>query len=202
MTRMQLLRTRRRLERVERGTALLRRKREALVTSLFALARPAADARVRIAERSRTAYPALLAALGLHGRAGLKTMSWPARVIEVDLEPGTTWGVVMTTITGQPKIRRSVAARGTAPALSGPAAGSAAAAFEELSELLLDAAPREMLIRRLGAALAQTSRQVHTLERRLAPSLENDMSRIQAALDERERDAMVQMRHLMRRRIP
>lgn len=200
LTRMQLLRSRRRLERVTRGTALLRRKREALVGTLFDLARPAADARVMISDRGREAYAALLAAFGTQGRAGLRAMSWPAREVEVDIEPGSVWGVVMTTITGRPKLRRTPAARGAAPALSGPAAAAAARAFESLAELLLEAAPREMLIRRLGAALAQTSRQVHTLERRLAPALRAEMTRIQGALDERERDAAVQLRHLLRRR--
>ena len=49
-TRMNLLRAARRLGQVTRGVGLLRRKREALVTELFKLARPAADARALIAD--------------------------------------------------------------------------------------------------------------------------------------------------------
>jgi len=61
-TRQNLIGLERRLERVAKGTALLRRKREALVAELFRLARPAATARVSIAERAATAYPLLLGA--------------------------------------------------------------------------------------------------------------------------------------------
>lgn len=201
-TRMQLIRSRRQLDRTTRATTLLRRKREALVSELFKLARPAADARAQIDACSRRAYPALLAALAAQGHAGLRAMSWPARDLRVELQPGAVWGVVMTRITERPPLVRSAAARGTSPGLSGAAAIHAARTFEELGELLLDAAPREMLMRRLGAALAQTSRQVHTLERRLAPRVRHEIRRVQAALDERERDARIQLSHLRRRSTP
>ena len=76
----------------------------------------------------------------------------------------------------------------------------AATEFERLTELLLDAAPREMLIRRLGEALSQTSRQVNTLERRVAPELRRDMAGVRRTLDEREREERLRLKHLLRRR--
>ena len=80
-TRQNLLATTRRLERVVRGTGLLRRKREALVTELFRLARPAAELRRTIAERAEAAWPALLDALGEEGESGLRALGWPARMV-------------------------------------------------------------------------------------------------------------------------
>ena len=195
-TRMNLLRTARRMDRVTRGIALLRRKREALVTELFGLARPAADARAEIAKSSRRAYPALLAAFALHGRAGLRALGWPARDLTVEVEPGTIWGIPVSRITSRPPLVRTLAARGTAPGLTGPAAVAATAEFERLADLLLDAAPREMLIRRLGEALAQTSRQVNTLERRLAPALRAAVTGMRRTLDEREREERLRLKHL------
>ncbi|HLZ44812.1 MAG TPA: V-type ATP synthase subunit D [Gemmatimonadales bacterium] len=56
-----------------------------------------------------------------------------------------------------------------------------------------------MLIRRLGQALAQTSRQVNTLERRLAPVLRGTVTRIRRALDEREREERLRLKRLKRR---
>jgi hypothetical protein len=53
-----------------------------------------------------------------------------------------------------------------------------------LADLLLEAAPREMLLQRLGGALAQTSRQVNTLERRIAPELKSRVAAILRTLDE------------------
>jgi len=199
-TRMNLLRAARRLARVRKGVELLRRKREALVTELFKLARPAADARVRIDTETRRAYPALLRALSMHGRAALRALGWPGREVNVEMEAGSVWGIAVATIIHKPPLARTLAARGTAPGSTGPAAAEAAARFEALAELLLEAAPREMLLRRLGQALAQTSRQVNTLEQRLAPGLEGQMTQVRRTLEEREREERLRLRHLLRRR--
>lgn len=193
---MNLLRAARRLAQVTRGTGLLRRKREALVAELFRLARPAADARGEITRATARAYPLLLGGLALHGRAGLRAIAWPGRDVALEIEPGSLWGIVVSRITARPPLVRTVAARGAAPALTGPAAGGASAEFERLADLLLDAAPREMLIRRLGEALAQTSRQVNMLERRLAPALRTEVTGMRRTLDEREREERLRLKRL------
>jgi V/A-type H+-transporting ATPase subunit D len=198
-TRLGLLRAARRLERVTRGAGLLRRKREALVSALFKLARPAAEARRQIDEGARRSYELLLRALAVHGRSDLLAMAFPLRDVEVEIEAGQVWGVPVASITSRPPIARTVRARGVAPGSAGPAAVAAADGFERLSELLLDAATREMLMRRLGEALSQTSRQVHTLERRVKPLLESQMTVVRRTLEEREREEHLRLKHLSRR---
>jgi V/A-type H+-transporting ATPase subunit D len=198
-TRMNLIRAARRLTQVGKGVELLRRKREALVGELFRLARPAADARTQIELATQHAYPALLGALATHGLAGLRPLGWPAREIALQMEPGSVWGIAVSTIVRRPPLARTLGARGTAPGSTGPAAARAAAEFERLTELLLDAAAREMLIRRLGEALSQTSRQVNTLERRVAPELRGDMVAVRRVLEEREREERLRLKHLLRR---
>jgi V/A-type H+-transporting ATPase subunit D len=199
-TRLNLIRAERRLERVRKGAALLRRKREALVTELFKLARPAADQRRQIEEGSRRGYQLLLGALAVHGRAGVRSIAWPDRDFGVEIRSAQVWGVPVASIISRPPLTRTVGARGTAPGSAGPTTAAAAAEFERLAELLLDAATREMLIRRLGEALSQTSRQVHTLERRLAPSLISQMGTVRRTLEEREREEHLRLKHLSRRR--
>ena len=199
-TRLNLLRSRRRLERLTRGADLLRRKREALVAELFRLARPATDARTQIAEAAREAYLSLIPALAEHGATGLRAIGWPMREYPIALAPGTVWGVVVSRIVSRPPVPRTLGARGTAPVTTGARTIRTANAFEQLTELLLDAAPREMLLRRIGEALAQTSRQVHTLERRVSPRLERDISRVRRVLDEREREERLRLAGLLRRR--
>jgi vacuolar-type H+-ATPase subunit D/Vma8 len=83
--------------------------------------------------------------------------------------------------------------------MTGPATVRAAGEFERLAELLLDAAPREMLIRRLGEALSQTSRQVNTLERRVAPGLRAQLASVRRSLDEREREERHRLKQLLGR---
>jgi vacuolar-type H+-ATPase subunit D/Vma8 len=80
------------------------------------------------------------------------------------------------------------------------AAAAAAREFELLADLLLDAAPREMLLRRLGEAVSQTSRQVNTLELRVAPGLSAQLDAIRRTLDEREREERLRLKHLMSRK--
>jgi V/A-type H+-transporting ATPase subunit D len=195
-TRMNLLRAARRLDRVAHGVALLRRKREALVVRLFGLARPAADARAQIADRTRRAYAALLPALARHGRDGLRAVGWPTRELAVTVEPASIWGIPVSTIGAHATLARTLAARGMAPGGIGAATVAAAGEFEALTELLLDAAPREALLRRLGEALARTSRQVNTLERRVGPGLRGQIAAVQGTLDEREREEHLRLKHL------
>ena len=186
-TRQNLLGLVRRLERVAKGTGLLRRKREALAAELFRLARPATDLRVAIANRAATAYPALLSLLAEAGYGDARALGWPGRELRAELRSTQVWGMAVSEILRRPPVRRTLGARGTGPGV-GPVAHDAAAAFEELTDLLLDAANRETLLRRLGEALARTSRQVNTLERSVGPTLERPLAGIRRALDERERE--------------
>ena len=199
-TRQNLLRSRRRLERVAKGVNLLRRKREALVAELFRIARPAADLRVSIGNHAAHAYPALLAALAGEGNAGLRAIGWPWREVSVEMRPAQVWGIPIAEILARPPIQRSLAARGTPPGSTGTAPVTAATEFEQLIELLLDAANRETLIRRLGEAVSRTSRQVNTLERRIGPDLDHRITLIRRALDEREREEHLRLSRLQRQR--
>ncbi len=199
-TRQNLLGLEHRLERVAKGTALLRRKREALVAELFRLARPAANARISIAERAATAYPLLLGALAEPGYTGLRALAWPGRELLVEIQAAQVWGIPVSELLRRPPIRRTLAARATPPPSIGPVAAATTTAFEELTELLLDAANREALLRRLAEALSRTSRQVNTLEQRLGPELEAQRAGIRRTLDEREREEHLRLQRLLRQK--
>lgn len=199
-TRQNLLATSRQLDRVARGTGLLRRKREALVTELFRLARPAASLRRAITARADTAWPLLHDALGSDGAAGLRALGWPARELGVEVRAGQVWGIAVADITSRGPVRRTLEARAMPPGSVSPGAIGTAEAFEELTDLLLEAAGREGLLRRLGEALQRTSRQVNALEQRLAPGLASRVASIRRTLDEREREERVRLERLLRRR--
>jgi vacuolar-type H+-ATPase subunit D/Vma8 len=78
--------------------------------------------------------------------------------------------------------------------MTGPAAARAAACFERLTALLLEAAPREQRVRRLGDAVARTSRQMRTLEQRVAPRLERQIMKVRRQLEEREREDRIRLK--------
>lgn len=197
-TRSALVLGQRRAARFAKGAQLLRRKREALVTELLRLARPTSAARTRIAERTDVACRVLVRALAVHGRSGLHSLGWPSREVSMEIRASQVWGVTVHDLAGRDPVRRSLAARGTAPGMAGPAA-LAADEFEILADLLLDAAPRELVLRRLGGALAQTTRQVNTLEHRVTPALETRLRGIRRALEEREREEHTRLIWLTRK---
>lgn len=199
-TRLNLLRSRRRLERVREGADLLKRKREALVRELLSHAKPAVDDRERVGRAAAAAYPALVEALGQEGSPGLLASAEPARDVSLTMKSIQVWGLSVGSVTAVPQIERTLEARGTAPGRTSAAAIEAAQAFEVLTRLLLEAAPREVLLRRLGHAVAQTSRQVRALERRVEPSLSAAVSTMTTLLDEREREEHLRLRHFLRRR--
>jgi V/A-type H+/Na+-transporting ATPase subunit D len=198
-TRINLLRLKRQLAQVDRGTSLLRRKREALVSELFRIARPAVDARAAISTRLGEAYEVLLSALSDRGAAELRTVAWPGREIPLEVVPGQLWGIPVSEIGGVPPLRRTLDARLVAPALTGPATTLAAERFEEVGDLLLRAASLEQRLRRIGAAVAQCTRQLRTLEERVSPELHGRISDIARTLEEREREEHIRLKHFQRR---
>jgi V/A-type H+-transporting ATPase subunit D len=199
-TRLNLLRSRRRLARVREGADLLRRKREALVRELLREARPAVDDRERIARAAGSAYPMLLDALGAEGGGQVLAAAEPLRRIELATRSGQVWGLTIASVASPPKLERSMEGRGTAPGTTDVATVMAAEAFETFAQLLVEAAPREVLLRRLGRAVAQTSRQVRALERRVEPALTAAVTTMTNLLDEREREEHLRLRHFLRRR--
>jgi H(+)-transporting ATP synthase subunit D len=200
-TRINLLAARRRLVQVNRGATLLRRKRDALVRELFRLARPAASVRAEIASQFTDAYEALLSAFAVHGRAGLRALAWPARAVEVKIEPAQVWGIPVTDMVGRVPLQRMIDARGVSPATAGPATTEAARRFETLAERLLDVAAAEQRLRRISEAVAEESRHLRTLEQRVAPALTAQIGTLKRALQEREREEHLRLKHLQSRRV-
>ena len=196
-TRLNLLRSKRRLARVREGTDLLRRKREALVRELLAHALPAMDARESIGRAASAAYPALLEALAQEGSHGLIAAAEPLRDIRVTGETARLWGMTVGSVRDVPQLERTLEARGTVPGPTPAATIEAAQHFETLAQLLVDAAPREMLLRALGEAVARTSRQVRALEGRVEPALASDVSRLTTLLEEREREEHLRLRRFL-----
>jgi V/A-type H+-transporting ATPase subunit D len=198
-TRLNLLRSRRRLGRVREGEDLLRRKREALVRELLEHARPAVDDRERITRAASAAYPALVDALAAEGRATLVASAEPLPDVTLTMRSTQVWGLPVASVEEPPRVERTLEARGTHPGATPAATVEAAEAFETLVQLLLEAAPRDMLLRMLGRSVAQTSRQVRALERRVEPALSSAVTRMTSLLDEREREEHVRLRRFVHR---
>ena len=66
------------------------------------------------------------------------------------------WAVAASELTAPISMHRTLNARGVTPAGAGPAPVQAAEEMERLAELLLNAAAREQVLRRLGEAVEQS----------------------------------------------
>lgn len=199
-TRSNLVRMRRRLDQVQHGAALLKKKRESLVAELFEHVRPAVDTRRAIEEQARAAYRLLLEALAANGRDGLSALGWPTREVRIELAPRELWGIHGEDLEHPPSLVRSLAARGAVAGPGDTAASNAAREFERLLEQLLVAAPEELFMRRLGQALSHATRLVNTLEQRVAASLSHDLAQMRRTLEEREREEHVRLKRIVSRR--
>jgi V/A-type H+-transporting ATPase subunit D len=198
LTRSSLVRLARRLDQVERGSALLHKRRDALVVELFARVRPGIDARRQIDQQSAQAYAALVDALAAVGRSELAACAWPTRELhfEIPAESPPALGPASPQHAATPTLVRSAAARAMVPGQFHAAAGKAAQAFEKLLETLLASAPEEFTLRTLGRALARTTRQVNVLEQRVAVDLTRTLVQVRRTLDEREREEAVRLRRI------
>jgi len=196
-TRSNVVRLRRRLAQVQKGAALLRRKRESLVAELFQRAKPAVSSRRAIDERAQAAWRALLEAEATCGRAELVPLAWPARELRIDLVPVEVWGLRAVELARPPAVVRSLGARGAAPGGGEAAVSQTAKETERLLELLLEEAPKELVMRRLGQALARATRLVNTLEQRVAVDVQQQLLHLRRTLDEREREEHLRLKRLI-----
>jgi V/A-type H+-transporting ATPase subunit D len=199
-TRSNLLRYARRLDQVRRGAALLNRKRQALAAELFARARTAVTSRETIDVHAHRAWSLVWLALAAAGSDGVTPLGWPTREIDVELKGVDLWGTRAAELAHRPTLVRSLAARGVLPGPGESLSHDAARAFEALLEQVLDAAPKEHAMRRLGQALSQTTRLANTLEQRVAVTLAADLAEIRRALAEREREEHLRVKYLIKRR--
>lgn len=198
-TRSNLLRARGQLERVRKGADAVSRKRQALVSQLFQIARPAIDTRAEIGRRMSTAALRMLDAVAARGLDAVRALARPAGSLLVDVQPRQIWGVPVADVTAAERIRRTMETRATVPGSTEPAIVSATDAFESLVELLVASAAGEVRVARLADAVATTSQQLRLLRERVEPQLTARIANVARTLEEHEREEHVRLKHLQRR---
>ncbi len=199
-TRMGLLEIRGRRDIAGKGARLLRAKREVLAGEIWRMMREVLEGRAKLDDALRDAVKALGLSKALDGQPTLESLADVAgRDIPVHVDVRRVWGVPTPSVTAPP-LARAADARGTSPTSWGPAAVAAAHRHEEALEILLRIASRELHLARLGEEIQETSRRINALEQILLPSLGTEAGRIEAALDERDREDAVRLKRLRRKR--
>jgi V/A-type H+/Na+-transporting ATPase subunit D len=198
-TRMGLLNTRSRRWMAVKGVGLLRSKREALANDFFKLMSGLLAGREMLEDSLRKATKALTLARGLEGEEVLASLALAgAREIPVEIERRKVWGIFTPEVSG-PRLLRSPDARGASPQDFSLGAVEAARSHEEVLEILITICSREIRLRRLGEEIRKTSRRINALERFLIPRLDQEVSRIELTLEEREREDLSRLKRFKAR---
>jgi V/A-type H+-transporting ATPase subunit D len=177
-----------------KGVGLLRSKRDALASDFFKLMSSLLAGRERLEDSLRHATKALTVARALEGEEALASLALAgAREIPVEIERRRVWGIPTPEVSG-PRLLRAADARGVPPQGFSLGAAEAARAHEEALEILLNICSREIRLRRLGEEIRKTSRRINALERFVIPRLDREVSRIELALEEREREDLSRLK--------
>jgi V/A-type H+-transporting ATPase subunit D len=184
----------------QRGARLLRAKREVLASEIWKMMREVLEGRARLDEVLREAVKALGLAQALDGREALESLALSAgREVSLQVAVRKVWGVATPTVSAPPLVR-AADRRGSSPTSWGPSGAEAARRHEEALDVLLGIASREIHLTRLGEEIQETSRRVNALEQLLLPALAVEAGRIEAALDERDREDAVRLKRLRGKR--
>ncbi len=199
-TRMNLLAKRSQIRLARQGADLLNRKKDALLREFFDLVGAVYELRVRLTEALRREMTEAVVAEAVHGSHELASAAATAESdLHVKLTPRKVWGVRIVDLEHdyQP---RDLLARPTSPRGTPLAVDEVATGFERIVRDMLDLAPRELRLRRMGEDIRRTNRRINALEQQLIPRLEAQARYIHQVLEERARDDVIRLKRLKQKK--
>ena len=199
-TRMNLLAKRGQIALARQGAELLSRKKDALLREFFRLVGVALELRLRLVESLRSEMVEEVVAEAVEGRHVMAAAATAARAdFQIKLTPRNLWGVRVIDLEHTYRPRDMLARRGTPRGMQ-LAADEVAAGFERWVCDLLDLAPLDMRLSRVGEEIRKTNRKIHSLEQQVIPRLEAQARFISQTLDERARDDVIRLTRLKQKK--
>ena len=195
-TRLELLRTRRRIAVAKRGLNLLKLKRSALIAEFFSLSREALRLRGDLRTRISRGYESIRNAEMMEGPTRLENIS----MLLPDVRPvGVSTKNVMGVRT--PRVDRGgYTATESAALLDLPTSVQEAIRhFQGIYQVVLDIAEKENALRRLLREIEKTKRRASAIENVLIPRLQATVRYIKFRFDELERDAFSMLKTVKRK---
>jgi V/A-type H+-transporting ATPase subunit D len=199
-TKSNLLRLREQFAFVKAGHELLDQKREVLLEELTQTFREAQRLRRELTEALATLYAMLRDGLLADGRAALEAEAFTLpNVLPFSLRERSIMGVTIPLLTLAAALP---ATAHVAPGTASPAAAWVRRQVRTLLPALLRQAEIEVSCRRLAAELQKTQRKVNALEHIFLPEYRDTIQFIEATLEEKEREALFQLKRLEGARRP
>ncbi len=195
-TRLELLRTRRRIVVAKKGLNLLKLKRSALIVEFFAESREAMKLRGDLRARVERGYESIRMAEMLEGPTRLENIS----MLLPDIAPvAVTTKNVMGVRT--PQVDRG----GYEPLASDElldlpiSVQESIRRFQRIYQIVLNIAEKENTLRRLLKEIEKTKRRASAIENVLVPRLEGIVRYIKFRFDEMERDSFSMLKTVKRK---
>jgi V/A-type H+-transporting ATPase subunit D len=195
-TRMEYLRTVRRIAMSKKGLKLLKLKRSALILEFFNLSKKVASLRSGLQAKLASGYEGIHASEMFVGplRLEYESMRIP-KIQELTLKSKNVMGVripeVMTKSSGQ---------AGMEYLLEIPASiNQAVKAFQQVHQMVLDVAEKETALRKLLFEIEKTKRRTNAIENVLIPRLQQNARYIKFRFDEMERENFTKLKTVKRK---
>lgn len=184
-TRAGLVMVRQRLATAQRGFELLDRKRDVLITEILATVEEAEAVRDEARDRFAEAYQRLEVARAVMGTERVRRMALSGqRSVDVAITPRSVMGVVVPSVRYDVKRPGPTYGSGTSSVVLDQARLDWDAALELIGRL----AEKVTTVWRLALELRTTQRRVNALEHLYIPMYEAAVTRIEQALEEKERE--------------
>ncbi|MCI4320014.1 MAG: V-type ATP synthase subunit D [Thermoplasmata archaeon] len=195
-TRLELLRTRRRIVVAKRGLNLLKLKRSALIAEFFSLSKEALALRGDLKQRVARGYEAIRMAETMEGPVRLENLAMllPA-ILPVNVATKNVMGVKT------PRVDAGTYAPVRATALLDlpTSVHEAIRHFQGIYAVVLQIAEKENALRRLLKEIEKTKRRASAIENVLIPRLQDVVRYIKFRFDEMERDAFSMLKTVKRK---
>jgi len=195
-TRLELLRTRRRIVVANKGLKLLKLKRTALIVEFFSISREAMKLRGDLQQRIARGYESIRMAEMMEGPTRLENISQ----LLLDVQPVT---ISTKNVMGVRTPRVDTGGYAPMPAsdlLDLPTSVQESIRhFQGIYRVVLDIAEKENALRRLLKEIEKTKRRASAIENVLIPRLQGIVRYIKFRFDEMERDSFSMLKAVKRK---
>jgi V/A-type H+-transporting ATPase subunit D len=196
-TRIELIRTNRRIKLAKRGLDLLKMKRSSLVMEFFRISRSVKGLRENLRSEIGEALETIRAAEIISGTMNLERIAF--------MSADSTIGINLKNVMGVriPELNRSynqTIISGQYRAMSVPTAiNDAIKVFESIYTQIVEIAEKENSMRKLLHEIDKTKRRSNAIENILIPRLTSSAKQIRMRLDELERDMFTTLKMIKRK---
>jgi V/A-type H+-transporting ATPase subunit D len=195
-TRLELLRTRRRIVLARKGLNLMKLKRSALIAEFFQLSRQALELRGDLQSKISRGYGSIRQAEMWEGPTRLENVSMLLpELARVNVSTKNVMGVRTPRVDAGNYAPVPASALLDLPTSIGESIGH----FQGIYRVILDIAEKENALRRLLKEIEKTKRRASAIENALIPRLQATVRTIKFRFDELERDSFSMLKTVKRK---